>query len=176
MKPLLLLLVLCLSAGCAAMPVQRYAAEQPPLRLQEYFDGELTAWGMFQDRRGQVLRRFTVHIEARWQDGIGVLDERFRYDDGSEERRVWTLRELGGGRFEGTAADVHGQARGVLAGNALNLRYQLILSVGDRKWRVTMDDWMYLIDERTLVNRTRMSKFGIHLGDVTLFFRKETPP
>jgi hypothetical protein len=35
-----------------------------------------------------------------------------------------------------------------------------------------MDDWMYLIDERTLLNRTTMSKFGFPLGEVTLSFRK----
>jgi hypothetical protein len=35
-----------------------------------------------------------------------------------------------------------------------------------------MDDWMFLMDENTLVNRTQMSKFGIDLGEVTLFFKR----
>jgi hypothetical protein len=35
-----------------------------------------------------------------------------------------------------------------------------------------MDDWMYLIDENTMVNRAKMSKFGFEVGEVTLFFRR----
>ena len=36
-----------------------------------------------------------------------------------------------------------------------------------------MDDWMYLMDEDTLINRTLMSKFGVEVGQVTLFFRRQ---
>jgi len=35
-----------------------------------------------------------------------------------------------------------------------------------------MDDWMYLMNDRVMLNKARMSKFGIHLGDVTLSFYK----
>jgi hypothetical protein len=33
---------------------------------------------------------------------------------------------------------------------------------------------MYLVDETTMVNRARMSKFGVRLGEVTLLFRRRT--
>jgi len=39
-------------------------------------------------------------------------------------------------------------------------------------WHLDMDDWMYLVDEATLLNRTAMSKFGVNVGQVTLAFRK----
>jgi oligoribonuclease (3'-5' exoribonuclease) len=45
--------------------------------------------------------------------------------------------------------------------------------VDDKQYEVQMDDWMYQMDERTLINRTSMSKFGVEVGQVTLFFRKE---
>jgi hypothetical protein len=35
-----------------------------------------------------------------------------------------------------------------------------------------MDDWMWQIDERTLANRTRMSKFGVDVAEISIFFRK----
>ena len=36
-----------------------------------------------------------------------------------------------------------------------------------------MDDWMYLIDDRVMLNRATMSKFGVRLGEVFLSFTKE---
>jgi hypothetical protein len=35
-----------------------------------------------------------------------------------------------------------------------------------------MDDWMILMDDRVMLNRTAMSKFGVNLGEVTLSFTK----
>jgi NOL1/NOP2/fmu family ribosome biogenesis protein len=39
-------------------------------------------------------------------------------------------------------------------------------------WEVQFDDWMYLMDERVMLNKARMSKWGIYLGEVTLSFTK----
>jgi hypothetical protein len=39
-------------------------------------------------------------------------------------------------------------------------------------WDVQFDDWMFLMDERVMLNRAVMSKFGIRLGEVTLAFEK----
>ena len=37
---------------------------------------------------------------------------------------------------------------------------------------VQMDDWMYLMNDRVMLNKASMSKLGIHLGDVTLSFQR----
>ncbi len=161
-----------LVAGCAGVDVGRYRAESPPLELRHYFDGRVEGWGMFQDRSGAVVKRFQVVIDARWQGAQGVLDEHFRWSDGSTSRRVWTLTDLGGGRWRGTADDVTGEAQGEVAGNALRWRYVLALPVDGRVIQVDMDDWMFQIDGRVMLNRTAMSKFGIHLGEVTLSFQR----
>ena len=63
-------------------------------------------------------------------------------------------------------------AKQIGAGNALRWRYVLSLPVDDKVYDVHLDDWMYLIDENTLANRSFMSKFGVEVGQVTLFFRK----
>ena len=159
-------------AGCSAVEVERYAAEQPVLDLPQYFNGQLAAHGMFQDRSGEVIKRFQVRIDAHWQDGVGTLDEHFVYSDGTTQRRVWTLRRQPDGSYIGTADDVVGEARGVVRGNALHWRYVLALPVDGRVWHVDFDDWMFLIDERVMLNRSVMSKFGIRLGEVTLSFYK----
>ena len=159
-------------AGCATPDVADYAAEQPTLLLERYFDGRVDAWGFFADRGGRIVKRFTVAMDCRWQGPDGTLDEDFRYTDGTRQRRVWRVRKTGEGRYSGRADDVVGEATGVARGNALRWNYTLALPVDGRTWEVQMDDWMYLMDERTLLNRTAMSKFGVHLGDVTLAFRK----
>ena len=165
-----------LLAGCASAPVPGdYAAEKPVLDLKRYFDGELVAHGIFTDRAGKVARRFTVQMTGTWQGNQGTLDERFTYSDGKTERRVWRLTDLGGGRYTGRADDVVGEAQGRAAGNALNWAYTLRLPVDDKVYEVQFDDWMYLVDERVMLNRATMSKFGVRLGEVTLSFQKVGP-
>jgi hypothetical protein len=149
-----------------------YAAEKPVLDLKTYFNGELTAHGIFTDRSGKVVRRFTVAMTGTWQGAEGTLDERFTYSDGTTERRVWRLTDLGNGRWKGRADDVVGEAAGQAAGNALNWAYTLRLPVDGQVYEVQFDDWMYLMDERVMLNRAVMSKFGIRLGEVTLSFYK----
>ena len=159
-------------AGCAAPDVARYRAEQPMLDMQQYFNGRVDGWGVFTDRGGRVVKRFTVAMDCRWSGDEGVLDEDFAYSDGTRQRRVWRVRKLADGRYAGRADDVVGEARGQAAGNALHWQYTLALPVDGRVWEVQMDDWMFLVDREVLLNRTAMRKFGIHLGDVTLSFRR----
>ena len=160
-------------AGCASSPTPAdYARETPQLELRKYFDGPLTAHGIFTDRSGKVLRRFSVKMTGTWNGNQGVLDEDFTYSDGKKERRVWRLTDHGNGRYSGRADDVVGEAVGMAAGNALNWRYTLALPVDGRVWEVQFDDWMYLMDERVMLNKAVMSKFGITLGEVTLAFTK----
>jgi hypothetical protein len=162
-----------LLGGCASAPTPAdYAAEKPALDLKRYFDGELVAHGIFTDRAGKVARRFVVQLTGTWQGNQGTLDERFTYSDGKTERRVWRLTDLGNGRWRGQADDVVGEAVGQAAGNALNWRYKLKLPVDGSVYEVQFDDWMFLVDDKVMINRAEMSKFGIRLGEVTLSFTK----
>ena len=160
-------------AACASAPTPAdYAAQTPVLDLRSYFDGDITAHGVFTDRSGKVVRRFVVRMTCRWNGDDGVLDEDFTYSDGAKERRVWTLKKLPGGRYTGTADEVVGVAIGEAAGNALRWSYTLRLPVDGSVYEVQFDDWMYLMDQRVLLNKAVMSKFGIRLGEVTLAFSK----
>ena len=168
----LLVAVALMLTGCGSVPVEHYRDERPALDLQKYLNGTVDAWGIFQDRSGKVVKRFTVRIDARWTGDTGTLDEHFEYSDGSKSRRVWTLQRLDQHRFRGTADDVVGEARGELHGNALRWQYVLRLDVDGRSWDVDFDDWMYLMDDQVMLNRSVMSKFGVRLGEVILTFRK----
>ncbi len=162
-----------LIAGCAAPGVEAYRDQRPVLDLRQYFDGEIEAQGMFQNRSGEVVRRFTVAIKGSWQGNVGTLEEDFFYSDGTTDRRVWTITRIDEHNYIGTADDVIGEATGKAYGNALRWRYVLALDVDGKTYKVDFDDWMYLIDEKIMLNRSEMRKFGFRLGEVTLAFRKK---
>ncbi len=170
---LTLLPATALLASCASPTVADYAAEQPVLDLKTYFNGPIEAHGLFTDRSGKVLRRFTVQMTGSWSGNQGLLDERFSYSDGKTERRVWRLTDEGGGRWTGRADDVVGVAEGRAAGNALNWRYTLRLPLDGSVYEVQFDDWMVQMDERVMLNKAALSKFGFFLGEVTLAFRRK---
>lgn len=164
--------LLALLAGCSSISPDAYREEQPRLDVFAYFDGTVDAWGQFEDRSGRVVKRFTVEIRGRVQGDRLTLDEDFRYSDGTTQKRVWTVERQPQGRYIGTAGDVIGAASGEAAGNALRWRYVLALEVDGRTWHVDFDDWMYLHDERVMLNRSVMSKYGFRLGEVMIAFRR----
>lgn len=160
-------------AGCAGVQPQQYAGESPELLIEEYFDGRVMAWGMFQKRNGEVARRFSVDIDGSVDGDRITLDERFVYADGETQRRIWEIEKIDEHTYEGSAGDVVGTATGQRYGNALNWRYTLALEVDGRTWNLQFDDWMYLVDEDTLINTADVTKFGFRVGTVTLFFRRQ---
>lgn len=172
MRIFLVILTSFLMVACSAR-IEDYRNMQPALDLQEYFDGNITAWGQFQDRSGMVIKRFRVDMTGTWVGNEGTLDERFTYDDGSKQQRIWKIKKLENGRYTGRANDVIGEAQGMAAGPALQWSYTLALPVDGKIYNVRFNDWMYLHDKHTMINRAVMSKFGVKLGEITLTFRKE---
>ena len=146
----------------------------PQLDIYEYFLGRTTGWGMVQNRSGKVTRQFVVHIHGSLDpEKRLVLDESFDWSDGEKSTRTWKISKNGNGSFSGSAGDVAGTALGESAGNTLNWQYQLVVEVDGRNWKINMDDWMFLQRDNILINKTAMSKFGVHLGDITIVFSRE---
>lgn len=155
------------------MNVQEYKQNQPTLSLFDYFKGETRGWGMFQDRGGALKRQFVVDIKGSINEkGQLVLEEDFVWNDGEKSRRVWTITEEMKNQYSGTASDVIGTAKGSSAGNAFHWNYVLNLPVGDKTYKVSFDDWMFLQPDGVLLNRAKMSKFGVGLGEVFISFKK----
>ncbi len=155
------------------MKIEDYAAFEPKLDLFQYFQGNTRGWGVFQDRSGALKRQFVVDIKGEVnKDGELVLTEDFVWNDGEISQRIWYIRKQDAHRYNGRAADVVGEAKGVAYGNALNWQYGLNLPVDGKVWQVHFDDWMYLQPDGVLLNRAKMSKFGFTLGEVTISFQK----
>jgi len=172
------LLAMCsvmLLAGCSSPKVQDYAQTEPKLDLFTYFAGKTQAYGQFQDRSGAVKRRFTVDITGTIEGDVLTLDERFVYDDGEKEQRVWVIKRLAENQYSGTAGDVIGEAKGYSAGSVFSWRYTLDLPYKDSSIHVKFDDWMFLQSDGVMLNRAAVTKWGFKVGEVTLFFSKAQP-
>lgn len=163
---------LSLLVGCAAPKVEEYRDEKPVLDLAAYFNGKLDAWGIVRNRSGKVVKRFRVEMTGTWQGNNGTLKENLTYADGSKSRRVWNISKIDANHYRGTAADVVGEAVGEARGNALQWRYVLAVPVDGKTYHVNFDDWMYLMDDEVLLNKSDMRKFGVGLGEVIVSFRK----
>lgn len=174
------LLGLLLLTGCGgSVSIADYKDQTPALKLEEYFSGHTRAWGMVQDRSGKVMRRFTVDIAGRWNAASRtlVLDEKFVYDDGEKDTRIWTLTKTSDSTWSGTGTNgVVGTATGETAGNAFNMTYTFDLPYKGRTIRVLMDDWMYLQADGVLLNQTAMNKWGFDLATVTISFTRLEKP
>ncbi|MDH3763067.1 MAG: DUF3833 domain-containing protein [Gammaproteobacteria bacterium] len=169
----LALICLTLVASCASVSIEDYAEKQPRLVAEEFFNGKLSAHGMVKNRSGKVIRSFVALIDAYWVDGVGTLDERFTFDDGEQQTRVWKLAPAGDGKYTATAGDVVGQGSMQVAGNSVFLDYVLRIPYGDGTIDVSIDDRMYLISEHVLLNESIMSKWGFEVGQITLVIEKE---
>ena len=172
MRLLFLLLTLTLLSCASDMNVKNFENEKPRLVLEDYFDGKTKAWGMFHDRFGNLKRSFKVDITGTLDTDTLTLDEKFVYNDGEKESRIWSIKILGNNKYSGTADDVIGEATGVSSGNALNWKYKLNLKVKESTVAVDFDDWMFLQDDNILMNRAEVKKWGIVLGVVSITFKK----
>ncbi|MDB1125596.1 DUF3833 domain-containing protein [Vibrio algarum] len=172
MKILALFSFVLLLTACGSASLKEHTNTTPELKLEQFFDGELKAYGMVLDRSGNLLRRFEVKLLASWQGDEGEIKEWFVFDDGEKSTRVWQLKNLGNNQYQGTAGDVVGIANGKTEGSALYWKYDLEIPVDGTIYEITLDDWMFLIDEKRLFNKTNMSKWGFNVGEVILYIEK----
>ena len=162
MKHICIFFILALLSGCSAVDIKQYSANSPQLDLFDYFIGETEGYGIVQDRKGTLTRQFTVAITGSIQsDGRLKLYEKFDWSDGEKSTRTWKIAKNGYHSYSGTAEDVARSADGTVYGNVVNWKYLLNLKVDDTIWKIKFDDWMFLVTEQVLINRAKMSKFGL---------------
>lgn len=160
--------------GCASPNIKQYKDSGPTMRVEEYFNGPIKAWGIVQNWRGHVVARFDVDMVGSWDGDVGTLDEDFTYyDEDKTDQRTWTIRKVGENQYEGTAGDIIGKAEGASAGNAVSWKYVMEVPVNDTIYNLTLDDRMFLMNDGVLINRTYMKKFGITVAELTIFMQKQ---
>lgn len=170
----LLFVFTALLIGCAGPSINDYSTTEPTLNIESFFDGQLQVYGIVRNRQGKLIRHFEAQIAAHWDKGIGTLDETFLFNDGEKQTRIWTLKpNKQKGHFLGYADDVVGAAKIRVSGQAMNIRYYLSVPWGDdSSIDIAMDDWLFKVAPGVIMNETMMTKWGIHVGTVTLVIMK----
>lgn len=161
-----------LLVGCSSTPIKTYSDRKPTLVLENYLNGKMKAHGLFMKRSGVVDRTFVVQLNTTWKGNVGTLIEDFDWSDGTKTSRTWTITKQTDGTYIGTASDVIGQAIGESAGNAFHWTYDLRLPVGEKTYDIHFEDWMFLVDQQTLINKAVMTKYGFRVGEVLISFDK----
>ncbi|MBV2130110.1 DUF3833 domain-containing protein [Rheinheimera sp. SM2107] len=156
-----------LLAGCS-QSISDYTAMTPEFKLDRFFVGSGKAYGVMHNWRGQQGVRFVADLCGEWRQGQGDLYEVFYFSDGRVEQRHWQLTQNADGKVTGTAGDVIGDATGQLAGNSLYWQYVLRIPYDGDTLDVTVKDWLHLVDEKNLINRTTLHKFGFKVAELTL--------
>ena len=167
--------VLLLIGGCSvSIEGDTYKDVNPKFELESFFDGKVTAWGIVQNRSGEVVQRFIVDIDAYKEGDKLILDETFEYGVGDGPlKRVWTITKNADGTYTGTAGAIAGPATGKSYGNAFSFAYEMDLEVDGSTYRVNFDDWFWAFNEDTMMNRSYIKKFGIVMAEVTIFMQKQ---
>jgi hypothetical protein len=173
-KYLLLALTAPFVLSCSSS-LDDYDKTTPEFDLPEYFNGEVTAWGIVQDYSKKLTRRFCVDIVGTWQGNQGQLHETFYYNNGEQQVRIWELQIAEDGSVTGGAADVIGQANGGSQGTAFNWHYTLRVPVDGTEYDFFVDDWMFMMNKNRMMNRSYMKKFGVTVAEISIFFDKTKP-
>lgn len=167
-QKILLLYFATTLGACSATDVRQYADNTPAFAPQEFFNGHLTAHGVLKNRRGEVTRYFTATIDASWNNNVGTLAERFVFNDGEVQFRTWTLTPTGPNIYQATAGDVIGAGKAQISGNAMQVDYVLEIDYRDKKINLDVEDWMWRVDENTVINHSILRKWGFRVGSIQI--------
>lgn len=159
-------------SGCKGHELQQYSGMQPAFSPEEFFNGPMTAHGVLKNRSGEVTRTFNATIEASWKDGVGTLVERFEFNNGEVQLRTWILAPQGDGRYTATAGDVLGNGDAETNGNAFHLNYTLQIQHNGKPLALSVDDWMFRINQDVVINRSTLHKWGFQVGSIELVILK----
>lgn len=172
-------LCLALGLGLAAARLVGFRAQRPSdlagkgptFDMRRHLSGPILCEGVIYGPTGRVASRFVADMEGTWEGDRGVLSERFRYDSGAVQDRVWTLTLAPGGGLRATAPDVVGEGTGQAEGPGLVMRYRIRLPPDAGGHVLDVTDWMYLMENGTIMNRSQFSKFGIKVAELVATMR-----
>ena len=180
MKKILLILILLIIITALIksnlfndnMKPEDFKNTEPEIKIEKYFEGQVKAWGILQDRKGRVTRQFEANMIGKFENNILTLEEDFFWKDGETQRRVWKIKKIDEHNYIGTAPDVVGEAKGASYGSAFKFEYNLMIPFKGKNIKIRFDDWIFKQDEKVAINRATLTKFGFKVGELTVFFEK----
>lgn len=145
--------------------------EGPMFDIRERLNGPIECEGMIYGPLGRVTSRFTANFEASWEGNVGRMVEVFHYDSGNVQHREWTLTLGNDGGIRAEASDLIGTGSGQQKGSAVQLNYRIKLSDEAGGHVLDTNDWMYLMENGSIMNRSQFRKFGIKVAELVATMR-----
>lgn len=150
-----------------------YIGTGPEFDIRRHLSGPAISEGVIYGPRGRVVSRFVAQMQGEWQGDSGTLSEDFTYGDGDTQARKWHLTMGENGAFTARADDIVGEAQGQQSGPTVQLRYRIRLAESAGGHVLDVVDWMYLMDNGTILNRSEMRKFGIKVAELIATIRPQ---
>lgn len=155
----------------AAQSPDDYAGTGPELDIRDHLNGVMLCEGVIYGPTGRVASRFMAEMNASWDGNTGFMTEDFRYDNGSTQHREWKLRLDEAGGITATAPDIIGEGHGRQSGAGVKLAYAIRLPEASGGHVLNAIDWMYLVENGTIINRSQFRKFGIRVAELVATIR-----
>lgn len=146
-------------------------ADGPIFDMRERFNGPIECEGIIYGPTGRVASRFVADFNASWEGNVGTVTEVFRYDSGNVQNRTWTFTLGNDGSIKAEAPDVVGAGTGQQTGSAVNLNYKIKLTDEAGGHVLDTNDWMYLMENGTIMNRSQFRKFGFKVAELVATMR-----
>ena len=154
------------------MKPEDFKNTEPVIKIEKYFEGEVKAWGILQNRKGKITRQFKANMSGKFENNILILEEDFYWKDGEKQKRIWKIEKIDEHNYLGTAPDVIGKAKGVSYGSAFKFEYDLMVPFKGKNIKITFDDWIFKQNDKIAINRATLTKFGFKVGELTVVFQK----
>lgn len=152
-----------------------YAQTGPAFSLKQHLSGELLSEGLIFGPNGKMTSSFVARMVGEWDGDTGTLSESFSYSNGRTQERKWFLTLGEGNTFTATADDIVGEARGVVSGSTMMLRYQIVLPQESGGHTLSATDWLYLTEDGVIMNKSEMRKFGFKVAELVATMRPAAP-
>jgi len=134
------------------------------LKPSAVFEGDFEFSGFVQDLTGAVRRHYHGTIKCSRDGDILTLDEELFFNDGAQEKRIWTIDESEAEIF-GDADDLIGQARiQSVSRDEMRWRYAMEIDIGGKRRSFDFEDVFVQTKDDTMISKTTMKKFGIPLA------------
>lgn len=169
-----MLVLMLLRTRYFSFPAQRpgdYAQTGPAFDPVRVLNGSIDSEGVIFGPTGRAVSRFVMRMEGRWSGGTGILTEDFTYDSGRSQHREWRLSLRPDGKLSAEADDIVGTGEGLIAGATLRLSYRLKLPEDAGGHVLDVIDWLYLMQDGTIMNRSQMGRFGVPLAELIATMR-----
>lgn len=162
-------------AAFHAQTPEDYEEGHPIFELKEHLKGEMICEGVIFGPLGRVTSTFAADFSIAWDGEKGIMDELFRYNDGSTQVRQWRITAKPNGAFALEADDVPGGGSGVSLGSAVQMRYPIQLPENAGGHVLSCVDWMYMTPDGTIMNRSQFRKFGFKVAELIATIRPKDP-